>query len=1033
MNKEQLQQRIEEKASKDLQNQANEHGASLIFCNEFQNDVTYILKSPKTSQIFSFNIKSVIKKLQGKTQGISLEEMIALNHYNTYFLCEKDEQITVKEKKKIKNESDDISIKPTSSNCQNAELFMFAKDSLPSASSSWEKKTLFIQINANKKTYVGNVNKLRQIRCVENKNTSELSLFDFDSQSRQIIRFLTQYAESDCAGFSLNAELLAEFFHCLVGYEGFFCADKQIFINKEKAIVKTTKIEGVDHLIPTLVADGKELFIKEPDLILGRSGVWIGVKGHYWWCDGVLDLAWFRNFLLGGVFSEETIKTHITTRTLISAVKDAVETPECNVKCMVNFDSKEGINIEIKFEYNGKEFGISEDTLAPIGKAYVQRDKKFENSIIDSFKKIGFQKNSENNFLLNDAEAIGALVQNKILNTLSKKWKMICYFSADASDLFYSGIKDLSVFHKSISETSTQLIFRMDIGDGETKFKWKELVKTVSENRRFLIRDNNIFLLSLDLFNFVQKVKEIVKIEDKAEDLLSIARNSVSFWVQNSDTLPSATSKEWEFLSVTITQKRSTIFSEDKSDDILLLPDKFNGTLRLYQIEGVIWMRQMINNNCNFILADEMGLGKTIQTLALLESCYEQIHGLKTSLVVCPTSLVTNWEEEAIKFAPSLSVIIISGSDRKALIEEIPKHKLAITSYATIKRDIEFYSETEFGIVVLDEAQHIKNSGTMNAKVCKQINAKHKIVLTGTPLENSAEDIWAITDFINQGMLGTKESFKTSYAGIETDANLQKELAERIAPYILRRHKKDVEQLPEKSEQVLFCTMTEQQSKIYNAVLEKGRDECGSYLKGKSTRFNVLTYLLRLRQICCHPDLMIDGEINYSGESAKMDLLQEIILQSLDSEHKALLFSQFTALLSIIRKWCDDQKILYEYLDGQTKDRKERVDSFNSNEKIRLFLLSLKAGGVGLNLTSADTVIIYDPWWNPTSEMQATDRTHRIGQNRSVNTVKLVMRNSIEEKMIELQKKKLGLFNGVVENSSSFKRLSDKDLLYLLN
>jgi len=428
-----------------------------------------------------------------------------------------------------------------------------------------------------------------------------------------------------------------------------------------------------------------------------------------------------------------------------------------------------------------------------------------------------------------------------------------------------------------------------------------------------------------------------------------------------------------------------------------------------------------------------MGLGKTVQTLALIQHCKEQISSFKSALVICPTSLVSNWEAEAKKFTPELSVITITGTDRKSLLEEIANNNLIITSYAVIKKDINYYEALEFDLVVLDEAQHIKNSNTINARVCKQIKARHRMVLTGTPLENTPEDIWGIFDFLSHGTLGNKENFRLNYTKIENNQDKQNELAERISPFILRRHKNKVEQLPEKTEQILFCEMTPEQQKIYNEILYKGKLECDSYLKGKSTRFNVLTSLLKLRQICCHPKLISKNSDELTKASTKTDLLQELIFQILDSGHKTLIFSQFTSLLAIIKKWCIEQKISFEYLDGQSKNRQAIVNNFNSNKDISLFLLSLKAGGTGLNLTSADTVIIYDPWWNPCVESQATDRTHRIGQKNPVTTIKLVVKNSIEEKILELQKRKQGLFNGIIENSPSFRKLSDKDLLYLLN
>ena len=409
------------------------------------------------------------------------------------------------------------------------------------------------------------------------------------------------------------------------------------------------------------------------------------------------------------------------------------------------------------------------------------------------------------------------------------------------------------------------------------------------------------------------------------------------------------------------------------------------------------------------------------------------------ALILCPTSLLENWAREAEKFVPTLKTLVISGPDRGKLWENALFHDICICSYSIIKRDVEHVRGLRFKYLILDEAQHIKNPSTGNSQTCKSIEALHKLVLTGTPLENSPEDLWSIFDFLHQGMFGSLNSFRKKYIGQTASPEAIQDLSSRIAPFILRRRKSDVyKEIPPKVEQTLYCEMDESQQRVYNAFLAEGRRKCEILKSGSHglSKFEILSSLLRLRQVCCHPDLIpgtLRPDAGQPVRSAKMELLKELLLETIDSGHKVLLFSQFTSLLSIVRSWLDSESIRYEYLDGATTDRMAHVDNFNNSPDIPLFLLSLKAGGLGLNLTSADTVIIYDPWWNPAAEAQAADRTHRIGQTKSVNCIKLLVKNSIEEKVLELQRMKAGLFNNLVEAPSEAMRgMSMEDFEFLL-
>lgn len=420
-----------------------------------------------------------------------------------------------------------------------------------------------------------------------------------------------------------------------------------------------------------------------------------------------------------------------------------------------------------------------------------------------------------------------------------------------------------------------------------------------------------------------------------------------------------------------------------------------------------------------------MGLGKTVQALAFI-----QVTGKKT-LIVCPSSLIYNWQREAERFCPELKILCIQGAKRQDLFSQIAEADLIVTSYPLLRRDIDRYRGIEFGTAILDEAQHIKNPDTQNAQAASAIQALNRFVLTGTPMENSVRDLWSIMSFLMPGYLGTRQDFKERYEQpIMRDQHDEqmKRLAKRLHPFMLRRIKKSViTELPEKLEQVAYCELTTYQKDVYNELLRLARTEVdrltGGKVEGGPGRMAVLTALLRLRQACC--DLRLLGIAPESdregGMSGKLDVLEELLQEALDGGHKILIFSQFVSMLHLLRDRLDGIKVGYCYLDGQTKDRAAEIDRFQAPDgEIPVFLISLKAGGVGLNLTAADTVIHFDPWWNPAVESQATDRAHRIGQTRVVTSYKLIARGTVEEKILNLQSKKREMIDAMIESEEPF-------------
>ena len=469
------------------------------------------------------------------------------------------------------------------------------------------------------------------------------------------------------------------------------------------------------------------------------------------------------------------------------------------------------------------------------------------------------------------------------------------------------------------------------------------------------------------------------------------------------------------------------------------LPTEVNSIMREYQKTGFKWLSTLSNYKMGGILADDMGLGKTLQTIAFILANKEKDKA--PCLVVAPTSLLYNWQEEVSKFAPSLRVAVISGpaAQRQELIADIEGSDIVVTSYPLIRRDIELYKNIQFSYCFIDEAQHIKNPDSVNARSVKKINAKGYFALTGTPIENSLTELWSIFDFVLPGYLLTHRKFVEKYERPivkNGDKTIMERLRSQIRPFILRRLKRDVlKELPEKIETRMVAELSPEQKKLYLAYLQQAKVDIAKDLQDKGfekSHIKILSILTRLRQICCHPAMFLE---DYEGDSGKLELLEEIIQEALDGGHRILLFSQFTSMLHIIEQGLRKNGIEYFYLDGSTpiEQRADMVKRFNNGEG-KVFLISLKAGGTGLNLTGADTVIHFDPWWNPAVEDQATDRAHRIGQKNTVQVIKLITKGTIEEKVYALQQKKKNLIEALVQPEETFiTKLSETEIKSLFD
>ena len=453
------------------------------------------------------------------------------------------------------------------------------------------------------------------------------------------------------------------------------------------------------------------------------------------------------------------------------------------------------------------------------------------------------------------------------------------------------------------------------------------------------------------------------------------------------------------------------------------VPKDLNATLRDYQVSGFEFFKTLSDYQFGGILADEMGLGKTIQTIAFLLSNKD-----KKSIVITPTALIYNWKNELEKFAPTLKVGLLHAakSERGKILDNIDNYDVILTTYTTYKNDIDKYKNINFDYCIIDEAQNIKNPDAIITKAIKNVNAKVKFALTGTPIENNLMELWSIFDFIMPGYLYNKSKFKSIF--VNNDKNII-ELKNLIKPFILRRTKKEViTELPDKIEQKIIIDLEKEHKRAYkgyvNLITRKIKEN-------NQDNITVFSYLTKLRQLCLSPELMVK---NYQGKNSKLDVLINIINDS--SDEKILVFSQFTKVLEVIGKRLNEENISYSYLDGKTsaKDRVKLVEEFNTNNN-KVFLISLKAGGTGLNLTSANIVVHFDPWWNPAVEDQASDRAHRIGQKNVVNVIKLIAKDTAEERVINLQETKKELIedviNGNLDNSSTLKNLSKDDIIDL--
>lgn len=747
-----------------------------------------------------------------------------------------------------------------------------------------------------------------------------------------------------------------------------------------------------------------------------------------------------KNYTQSIVFNENNLRNFFAI--VVPKIKDNFEIKNIDkeqvekympkdlyVKIYLDYNEKGYIIADVKFCYGNVEFNPIKNVNLEITRNAIQ-----ENEVLDTFVQTGFMLDSANARLVlaNDEKIYNFL--SKEIEDYMKKFEVLV-----AEDFKKKDIKKIKI--KSIGVKIENNLLDINLEDFKFNiYEIKDIINKYKLRKKFYrLKDGTYISLEKNSsLDFLENLTDNIEMEDE-----NVEENSIKLPIYRAlylekifKNMPNTNIQKNEYYKNMISQ------IEDRQIDLSTkIPPKLNAELRTYQKIGYKWLRTLEQYKMGGILADDMGLGKTIQLLAVILSYVQKNKGnVKPSIIICPSSLALNWYNEIQKFTPTLKALVISDDylERKRKIEEIGKYQVIITSYDSLKRDIDLYENYCFKYVVADEAQYIKNNNTKNSKAIKTINAETKFALTGTPIENSLSELWSIFDFIMPGYLYKYKKFKELYETPiikEQNEDVMNKLKKQIEPFVLRRTKGEVlTELPDKTVTILNNEMSEEQYNIYMSYMAQARKEIMSQIDingFEKSQIKILSLLMRLRQICCHPKLFLR---EYEGESSKLNQCIEIIQDAVLGGHKILLFSSYTSMFEIIEEKLKNIGVKYLKLTGQTKvgERIELVDKFNTDENIKVFLISLKAGGTGLNLTGADMVIHYDPWWNLSAENQATDRTYRIGQKRNVQVYKLITKNSIEEKIYELQQKKAKLIDNMLSTDATFiNKLSKDDILAL--
>ena len=687
------------------------------------------------------------------------------------------------------------------------------------------------------------------------------------------------------------------------------------------------------------------------------------------------------------------------------------------------------------FLYKGFETKTRDrdEMIVPLGDKVliVHRNREKENEFIRNLQ------NLHSSFVFNEDSGTLAL---KGADVLKNNWFFLFVDAMKDMKTQVFGFDALKNFRFNTAKPQTKIFIssntdwfdaKVDIIFGDQKVTVAEVKRALANKQQFVqLNDGTLGILPEE---WLKKYSLLFRVGEGKTDSLKLSRYHLSVVDELYET------RDEEELVVKLEEKYEKLKEFNKIKEIEP-SDSLKKILRPYQIAGYQWLNYLKDIKWGGILADDMGLGKTVQALSFMEYFKKDTGNLK-ALVVCPTTLIYNWENEIKKFTPSLTYRIHHGGVRTRIKEELTDHEVTITTYGTLRSDIKLLMSVDFDYVILDESQAIKNPSSKVTKAACLLNAKTRLCMSGTPLQNNTFDIFAQMNFLNPGMLGTMEFFRQEFAiPIDKfgDRDRKDHLKKILYPFILRRTKEQVaKDLPEKQEMILFCEMEDEQRNIYDAYRNDFRNQILGTIETQGiqkSQLTILQGLMKLRQICDSPAILNEQE-KFENHSIKLDELAREITENI-GDHKALIFSQFLGMLALIKAKLDELGVKYEYFDGSTSapDRQTAIESFQNNDEVRVFLISLKAGGVGLNLTAADYVYIVDPWWNPAVEQQAIDRTHRIGQTKNIFAYRMICKDTIEDKILLLQEKKKALAKDIISDDASFvKALTREDVEYLFS
>ena len=694
-------------------------------------------------------------------------------------------------------------------------------------------------------------------------------------------------------------------------------------------------------------------------------------------------------------------------------------------------DADDMVSFKLAVQYPEKLINIESKELRLVTSeeghfSYMERDADFENQLRSQFREMhpDFQE-QEGVFYLNSHQ----LIEDFWFLEASEKLRN--------QNIKLLGTKELKSFKYNLNKPSISVSVKsdtdwfdvlIDVSFGEQNLSLKDLQKAfIKKSNYVVLGDGSIGIMPKD---WMEKFAGYFKAGEVKKEALQIS----NFQFGIIDELYQELEVKPDFLIQLYEKKQriQNIANIEKID----IPKGIKAKLRDYQVHGLHWLNFLDKHQLGGCLADDMGLGKTLQMITFLQHLKITKKPKTPSLIIAPTSLIFNWQNEIDKFCPNLKLLVFTGANRGELLEEFNKFDLVITTYGSILNDAEILKDIHFNYLILDESQAIKNPNSKRYKSVRLLKANNRIVLTGTPIENNTFDLYAQFNFVNPGLLGTITHFKKEFSDAidkEKEVQTSELLSKIISPFILRRTKEQVAtELPDKVESIIYCEMEKEQRKVYDAFKEKYRDFVLNKIDengiGKSQMY-ILEGLTKLRQICNSPAILSETE-EYTQESVKLNALLENIIEK-TGHHKILVFSSFVKMLQLVKNKLEENNITYEYLDGQTKDRQNRVENFQNQSYVRVFLISLKAGGTGLNLTEADYVFIIDPWWNPAVENQAIDRCYRIGQKKQVMAYRMICKDTIEEKILNLQKKKTKIADSIIsvdDEKKSFNTQEVKDL-----